>query len=243
MDKELFLSLCQNTMAPQAVKGKIGTYSEKLLHSIIKYYFDRSGEYHEKKIGRFVADIAFEDRIVEIQTRQFFKMKGKLEAFLERCPTTIVYPVALSKTLVWVDPETGEETKPRKCPSRLAEYDVFPELYSIKEFLKNKNLSVVILQIELLEKRILCGYSKDRKKGSVRLERYPAALLGEIHIDCPDDYKRFLPDEQTFTAKEFGKIFRLSAKKTQSAIHVLKYMNAIVPVSKTGNAIIYTKNI
>lgn len=241
MNKDLFFSLCGRVSAPPAVRGQIGTYSEKTLHHILKYYFDPSGEYHEKKIGRYTADIAFEDRIIEIQTRQFFRMKNKLDAFLSLCPTTIVYPVAREKTLIWVDPETGEETAPRKCPRRPAEYEVFPELYSIREFLKNEKLSIAVLSLALVEKRLRCGYARDGKRGSVRLERYPTALLDEIWLRAPADYRRFLPDKETFTSREFGGALKISKKREQTAVSVLRHMGLIVPVGKTGNAIIYQK--
>ena len=46
----------------------------------------------------YVADIYKDGEIIEIQTRQFNRMRGKLQAFLPLYPVTIVYPIPVSYT-------------------------------------------------------------------------------------------------------------------------------------------------
>ena len=75
---------------------------------------------HEIPIENFVADIFTGQEIIEIQTRAFYKMRRKLDAFLPLYPVTIVYPIPHIKWLSWIDEETGGDfaetqvTKDRK---------------------------------------------------------------------------------------------------------------------------------
>ena len=66
---------------PQS-KG-IGTLSEKTVHAVLKEYYGGGDESKEIKVGRFVADVVCEDGIVEIQTRQLFRLDKKLTALLD----------------------------------------------------------------------------------------------------------------------------------------------------------------
>jgi hypothetical protein len=63
---------------------------------------------------------------------------------------TVVYPVARTKWLVWIDEETGAVTKKRKSPKLGRPYEILRELYRIKPLLKNNNLRfcIVLLDIE-----------------------------------------------------------------------------------------------
>ena len=79
-------------------------------------------------------------KIIEIQTRQFNKMRNKLEAFLPLYPVTIVYPIPREKWLIWIDEDSGELSKKRKSPKKGSTYQAFKELYKIKMFLKDPNI-------------------------------------------------------------------------------------------------------
>ena len=71
----------------------IGTLSEKSVHAILKLYYAPDEDMHEIPIENFVADIYTGKEIVEIQTRQFNKMREKLAVFLKQYPVTVVYPI------------------------------------------------------------------------------------------------------------------------------------------------------
>ena len=143
----------------------IGTLGEKTLHSVLKRYFEPDTSCHEVKIYGFVADIVSDGRIIEIQTRQFEKLRRKLECFLARSDVTVVYPVARTKRLVWIDEATGECTKKRKSPKTGRPYEVFPELYKIKSLLTNQRLCICIALVDLTEYRYLNGWGRGGKKG------------------------------------------------------------------------------
>ena len=82
----------------------------------MKNYFEPYGENQEIRIGGYVADIVGENGVIEIQTRQFNKLLKKLEAFLDYCNVTVVYPIPAVKYVRWIDTETGELSEKHKSP-------------------------------------------------------------------------------------------------------------------------------
>ena len=117
----------------------IGSLSEKVQHAILKNYYCPNPSCQEINLGRFVADIADQNGVIEIQTKGFGQMRKKLSFFLEHYPVRIVYPVVLVKWVVWIDPQTGEIISRRKSPKKTAAYDLFRELYSILDLCGRKN--------------------------------------------------------------------------------------------------------
>ncbi|MDE7269459.1 MAG: hypothetical protein K2N81_03195, partial [Acetatifactor sp.] len=127
----------------------IGTLSEKTVHAILKNFYESDEDHQEIPIDNYVADIYHDGEIIEIQTRQFNKMRNKLSAFLPLYPVTIVYPIPREKWVIWIDQESGELSKPRKSPKKGSPYMVFPELYKIKMFLKNPNLRLKLVLMDM----------------------------------------------------------------------------------------------
>lgn len=243
MDPIRFQNACTQIINQSRDRNGIGTLGEKTVHAVLKKYLEPNEEYHEIKIEGYYADISTPDGIIEIQTRSFNNLRKKLEVFLRLGMVTIAYPIPYTKWLLWIDEETGEISKKRKSPRQGDIYMVFPELYRIKEFLLHPNLKIQLLLINMEESRLLNGWSKDKKKGSTRYDRIPTALIEEVWITSPIDYANMIPSSLTgeFTVKDFHKASRLSPKKAQSAIQVLRHVGAIEQVGKQGRAYIYRK--
>ena len=113
---ERFYSLCRLGIGTKPSRGGIGCLGEKILHVVLKQYLEPDPSFHEVKIGRYVADIAGDSGVVEIQTRNFSALKKKLAAFLPHYPVTVVTPIPQIKWLSWIEEQTGEVTKKRKSP-------------------------------------------------------------------------------------------------------------------------------
>ena len=133
----------------------IGTLSEKTLHAFIKHFVEPNESFHETKLNKHVVDIFDGSRIYEIQTRQFFKLIPKLNAFLDDYPLTIIYPIPYLKSISWINLETGEISKARKSPKVGQVIDAITELYSIKSYLKHPHLSIQLLFFNLHETRYI----------------------------------------------------------------------------------------
>ena len=243
-DSGRFLDACDRVIHTEHTENGIGTLSEKTVHSVLKNYLEPDTSYHEIKTGRYVADIRTPDGIYEIQTRQFNKLRNKLEAFLPEYSVTIVYPIPHIKYLRWIDEQTGEISPARKSPKKGVFQSVFYELYKIKPYLTHPNLHLLLMLIDLEEYRFLNGYSKDRKKGSTRSDRIPTALYASEAIMSVDDYKKLIPDEldDTFTAKDFAKACHVNITIAQPAVNVLTHVGALEYIGKRGQAYLYQRS-
>ena len=219
----------------------IGTLSEKSVHAILKHYMEPDEDRHEVPIENFVADIYADGEIIEIQTRQFYRMKDKLNTFLPLYPVTVVYPIPRQKWVVWIDPESGELCERRKSPLKGNPYTVFPELYRIKMFLKDPNLRMRLVLMDMEEYKLLDGYGKDKKKRASKFDRIPTALVEEVEINCIQDYMQFVPYEleEPFTVKDFAKAAHIRVALARPTVHILSYMGMIEKVGKKGNAHLY----
>ncbi|MDF2943142.1 MAG: hypothetical protein K0S01_2000 [Herbinix sp.] len=243
MNKQLFQQVCDEVIGQRQGLNGIGTLGEKTVHSVLKSYYSPDNINHEIKVGSFVADICTGNEIIEIQTRNFDKLRRKLQAFLAFGPVTIVYPIPRTKWIRWVNPQTGEISPPRKSPKKGTPYIIFPELYKIKEYLINPNLNLRIILINLEEYKLLDGWSQDKKKGSTRCDRIPTELVEEIIISSVNDYQLLIPEllGSEFTSKDYKKASGLPLHIAQTALNVLHFVGAVDRVGKKGNLYLYTR--
>ena len=186
----------------------------------IKLYFEPNPDFHEVKLNGFVADICNAEGIIEIQTRNLGKLKRKLEVFLEQMPVTIVYPIARTKYLCWVDEETGDVTGRRKSPKTGSAWDLFRELYQLRSFLTHPNFCVCAALIDLEEYRLLNGWSRDKKRGSTRYDRIPIQLVELVYLMTAEDYRAIVPNTlpKKFTSKDFSKAVHISLSSSPTSI-------------------------
>ena len=222
----------------------IGTLSEKTTHAILKNYYAPNEDNQEIPIENYVADIYLNGEIIEIQTRHFYKMRDKLKAFLPVYPVTICYPIPKEKYLIWVDPESGELSERRKSPLRGDIYNIFPELYRIKAFLKDSNLSFRLVLMNIDEYKIADGWGKNNHNHSTKLDRIPTKLINELEINRREDYMQFIPFELDgeFTSSQFAKAAKIPVSLSSQTINILYYMDIIDRVGKKGNSYIYKIN-
>lgn len=219
----------------------IGTLSEKTVHAILKNYYEPDEDKQEIPIENYVADIYADGKIIEIQTRQFNRIRNKLSVFLPLYPVTVVYPIPREKWVIWIDEESGELSKKRKSPAKGNPYLAFKELYKIKMFLKEPNLRFKLVFLDMEEYRLLNGWSGDRKKGSSRFDRIPTELVEEVDISCLEDYMQFVPYElpEEFTTKDFAKAAHIPLRLAQTVLHILHYVGTVERVGKRGKSYLY----
>lgn len=240
-DRDLFCQACYQVMEKERMQKGIGTLGEKTVHAVLKHYLDPREQCHERRCCGFVADILADGEIIEIQTRNFNKLRKKLEVFLKEYDVTIVYPIPAKKWVSWIDGDTGEVSPKRKSPKNGSYYYAFYELYKIKEFLTNPNLHLRLLLIDMEEYRMLNGWSRDRKRGSTRYDRMPIKLEDELMIARVEDYKMLLPPDlpRQFTSRDYGTEARLPLKQAQIALNVLAHVGAVKKAGRQGNCILY----
>lgn len=235
----------QNALAAKNQMGKgIGTQMERTLHCVLKYYMEPDESRHEIPIGAYIADIfqAEQNRIIEIQTRNFAALRQKLAYFVQNHEVTVVYPIARRKWMSWVDPATGEAGRRRKSPKTGEPWDALPELYRLAEVVQSPKLSFYLLLLDIEEYRLLDGWSENKKRGSHRMERIPLRIEEAIELHTSLDFKSLLPPSlpDPFTKRDFMKAARLSAMQSGFALTVLQRKAAVRQAGKDGRAFLYT---
>lgn len=241
-DKERFASLLALPPDSFHMSAGVGTLSEKYLHALLKHFFEPDSDYHEVAIGTYTADICRDNKIIEIQTRAFNRLRDKLEYYLlEGYDVTVVLPLPRVKYLIWIDNQTGDVTNRRRSPKKGRFVDAIFELYKIKYFLDWKNLHIKLLLCDLEEYRNLDGYGKNRKYRSTRLERVPLELADTLSLDSVDDYCAFIPDTlpQFFTISDFAKASKIDYGHASTTLNILTYLNLVQKVGKDGKKNLY----
>ncbi len=234
-DEERFSAAIQKALLRE--RTTIGTLNEKTIHNTLKNYYCEEIS-HEAKIGDFYADAAGENGIIEIQTANFLKLNKKLSGMLRACHVTVVYPFEKIVHNFSINEQTGEVFSSSKR-SNNSYSEFFLELYRIKAFLTNPNLTICIAQLEIEKKSYYKDNRRIRYKGMLK-EKLPVRYIKEIRLDSKEDYLQFIPDglPEQFTKKDLSKL----CKSTDSSImlEILEYVGAVKRVGKKGNAIIYS---
>ena len=228
------------TLAPRQRHG-IGMQSEKTLHAVLKNYIDADEDHQEIPVDSYIADIYHDGQITEIQTARMGAIRAKLSCFLPDYPVRIVYPIPAEKHVIWIDPDTGELLKKNRSPLRGSFFHAFKELYRIRPFLADKNLSLELLLIDMDEYRLLDGWSRDKKRGSHRYDRIPLRLEDRMVLTCPQDYMQFVPEglPEPFTSADFAKAVRFRKTGFSTVLLLLTELGVVERVGKKGNSYLY----
>ncbi len=227
-------------MKKYSEKG-IGTYAEGEVHAALKRLYEPDETYHEVRCLGYIADVLHGNEIVEIQTKGFSGMRDKLDAFLSAYDVTVVYPVLRTKTVRWIDPSTGELSKPRKSPKKGTERDLLTELYGVAGFVNNDRFHLHVVLCDAEEIRSLDGWSRDKKKGSSRFSLSPVAIGDRLIYDNVSDLKTLIPPElpEEFTRKDLSKLLRLNGMRLSCALRSILSLGFAKQIGKQGRANLY----
>lgn len=240
------------TDAKKTIVGKIhndkgiGTLSEKTVHGVLKNFFEPDPDCQEVALHGYFADIYNKEGIIEIQTRSFDRLREKLAVFLNYYPVTIVYPMPCNKWVSWVDRQTGEVCARRKSPRHYTMYDAFFEMYKIKDYLKNKDLKIKLVLMDMEEYKLAStskSSGRSRRSGE-KIDRIPIGITEIITVEQPEDYMQFVPYELegAFTSEGFAKAGRISVSTARMALNILYYMGIVKRVGKKGRSYLYEVN-
>lgn len=222
-------------------KNGFGTLQEKTIHEVVKDFYCYDHDFQEQKKGRYIADIAIGNEIWEVQTRAFDRLRPKLDAFLPENHVTVIYPVSVEKRVYWLEEETGTITGGRRSPKKGTPYDVFRELYKIRPYLQNLNLSVHIFLMDMEEYRLLNGWSRDKKRGSTRYDRLPGKLRDIVRLERKEDYGYFLPGKlpEYFTSKDLTSKAHITMQQAGQCLLILRDLGLIEMCGKRGRCNLY----
>lgn len=240
-DYEAFVNAKDKIIGKAHNNKGIGTLSEKTLHAVLKLYYEPDEDKHEVAMSGYYADIYNDKGIIEIQTRQLNKLRDKLSVFLQDYHVTVVYPLPFNKWLSWVNPDNGEVQGRRKSPRHFTEYDAFYELYKIKSYLKNPNLSINLVLMDMEEYKLLNGWSYDKKRGSTRYDRVPVGIRRIVKFDRIEDYMQLVPADlkEDFTVKDFSMAAGVSVEASRYTLNILNYLEIVKRTGRVKNGYVY----
>ncbi len=219
----------------------IGTLNERTLHRELKEFYSRENGKTEVNIMGFTADVFDGQTITEIQSAQFRNLKKKLCMFSDKYNVRIVYPIARTKYLSWLDKDTGEIISRRKSPKKGFSYDILPQIYELSEFIGHKNISFEAVLTDVEEYRVKDGFGKNKKRRPTHLDKIPQREYERVQFKTDADYLNcvspFLP--KNFTADIFAKSLNRNIRFAYRALKVLCITNAVRRKGKDGRKILY----
>lgn len=236
MDSVRFDEALKKMTAEHPRQG-IGTLGEKTVHAVLKEYYGGGDESKEIKVGGFVADCVCEAGVVEIQTRQLYRLDRKLATLLPVCRVTVVFPVEREKTIITFDEESGELISRRRSPKHVTVYHAIAQLYGIRQHLADDNLTVRLPVLSVEEFR-----SANKKRGrTAKLDRVPTAMSDEIVLTRPEDYAAlFTPLPDVFTSAELAKLCHIDRDSARRVIGVLKQLQLVSESGRRGRSKLFS---
>ena len=161
----------------------------------------------------------------------------KLNVFLKASHVTVVYPFHKKSRLNYIDKSSGELLKSGRTVTANDLTDFFIELYRIKQYLNDPNLTICIADIAVENLRYCCNDMKRRKTD--RKVTVPTSLLQLTYLEDSDSYRCFLPENlpELFTLRDFRKC--IHSGDASIIIKILQYVGVVDFAGKKGNEYLY----
>lgn len=223
----------------------INTYNENPLHKGLKEWAAGPDAEFEVPLDGYVIDAIVDGVLIEVQTRNFTKMRPKLRTLVESHPVRLVHPVTYEKWIVRVDPE-GVQLSRRKSPKRGRVEDVFGELVTFPTLMAERNFSLEVVLIQEEEIRLVDGkkHGRRRRRDFVREERRLVDVVDSRRFAVPRDMAALIPEtvDEPFTTADIAKACNLPKFMAQKMAYCLREMGAIVPLERKKSGIQYTRS-
>ncbi len=222
----------------------IGVLNEQPLHAALKRRYASPGAALEVSVDGFVIDVVRGDLLLEIQTGSFSVVKEKMARLATRHPLRLIYPIAREKWLLKLPKQKGGETKRRKSPKRGRLEEVFKELVSFPELLREETFSLEVVFIQEEEVRRWDPARGWRKHGWVTVERRLLDVV-ERHLFCePADFATVVPKglPERFTTADLAQAMDGPRYLAQKMAYCLRKMGVMTQVGMRGRSKLYTMN-
>lgn len=240
-DPELLRIAKEKHLRAQHADTGIGTRKEKSVHGVLKFLLEPEERFHEQPAGSFVADIKNEERIFEIQTGNSYPLIKKLRAYGGKYPVTVVKPVFIKNTILWMDPETYAIDEKAGRGKRGRAEDILSDMKNLLEFLPQADVNVLLIFMETEEYRLRDGYGEKGKLRATKVDKMPVIITDDILFESPADWAILFPEsvQAPFTVPELAKALRLSAFHAYRAVKVFELSGCVRAVGKRGKAALY----
>jgi hypothetical protein len=219
----------------------IGVRNEKSLHAALKKYYARPGDQLETAVDGFIVDIVRGTVLIEIQTRNLYAIRRKLQTLLETHKVRLIHPIAAEKWIVRMSGSGKKIIGRRKSPKVGQLAELFDELVSIPELINHPNLVFEIAMIREEEFRWADGKGSWRNRGQSVHDRKLLKVLETITFEKKEDFARFLPErmEQPFSNASLARRIGRPIYTVRRMTYCLKKMGLIAEVGKNRNALMF----
>ncbi len=216
--------------------------NEHSLHSAIKEWYSLPNDRLEVRIDGFIIDILRGDLLIEVQTKNFHGIKGKLSSLAENHQVRLVYPIPERKWIVRIT-GSSELASRRKSPREGRLADLFYELVSIPNLITRENFSLEVLMIEEEEIRCNDGKGSWRRRGVSIKDRKLINVTDRVLFRNEADFLRFLPTsvKRPFTNRSLADLTGTSISLTRRITYCLRKMGVIGMVDNNGRELIFAR--
>ncbi len=192
----------------------------------------------------WVVDVFNGDEIVEIQTRNYSKLKAKLNALLPDFQVRVVLPLAVERWIVRLN-EAGQPISRRRSPKKARVEDAFYEIVNLGEWALKPNF---ILEICFVRDEVYWrndGAGSWRRKGWSVAGRRLVEVTAKQTLQSRSDYLALLPEAlpEEFTSSQLAKLRKIPARLAGKMLYSLRQMKLVERVGKNGKAYLYRRRI
>jgi len=228
----------------------IGRYAESGLHAGLKKYLAggdcaaESARFEVEMEGRII-DLVRKRRgseeLVEIQTRQLYKIVPKLLALAKTHLVRVVHPVPVELTIQRIDPDTGELESTRKSPRKGDFYSVFDELIRATELIGAANITMEVLLVRTSECRSRDGTGSWRHRGDHTLSRELVEVVGSRSFSTAADWLAIIPAglEAPWSSLSLSSACSISRERARQILYCYAKAGIIRADGKDGKSKLY----
>jgi hypothetical protein len=212
------------------------------LHSDLKDFYSRPDAHQEVLVDGYWIDIVQDELLIEIQTKNFTAIRGKLSDLIERHTVRLVHPIAIEKWIVRMPADEGEKPTRRKSPRRGRIEHVFSELIRIPDMLEHPNFSLEVLLIREEEIRLADGKGSWRRNGVSIVNRRLLEVVDRRLFRHPNDMRELLPHdlEQPFTNRHLAQHLNISTRLAARMSYCLRTMHILKVAGKQNRSYLFT---
>ena len=223
-------------------RSSITGKKESSLHRSLKFRYSENGS-TETPVGDYVCDGLSDDgEYIEVQTGSFGPLKEKVQFLAQSGKVRIIHPVIAQKHIELYNSD-GVLLRKRKSPAKGSAWDIFKALLYAPEFPLLKNLTIELVVVDVIEKRIDDGKGSWRRRGVSITDRAIGAWHHSIILSKPKDYYQFIPfrKSERFTVRDLAEKAGIDEGLARKALNVLNKMGLVERIGKQGRAYQYRK--
>jgi hypothetical protein len=216
---------------------------ETSLHRELKRHYAGQQARTEVVLDNYRIDAVSRGRLIEIQHGSLAAIRDKIARLLARHRVLVVKPIVRSKLLV-KQPAPGREAVARRMsPKRGGLLDIFDELVYFTRVFPHPRLALEVVLVDVEEWRYP-GHGRRRRwrrDDHVVADQKLVALGTSVRLRRPADLIKLMPARlpAEFHTLTLSQLCNVRRDVAQRIAYCLREMQAIEPIGKQGNAILY----